>query len=147
MTELHQKEQRHYRQELSPKKSRRSNRRKLQQFKRITLTLARKRISGQRRTHGRHEATEQEHHVAFHTFHNLPAVPRHGSALASRQNHRRNDEGYPEFGIPKDKAKFMFKDVKNEFVPIKFSIFLSLRTHKKRRPRQRSVSIWVRKGD
>ena len=48
------------------------------------------------------------------------------------------------FMLLTDKAARYYWD---KFVPIKFSIFLSLRTHKKRRPRQRSVGIWVRKGD
>ena len=105
ITELCQQRKHHWernnRQELSPKKFRRCNRRKLQKFKRIAFAFARKTVARQRRTHRSHQATEQEHHVAFHAIHNLATVTRHSYRLTCRKNHRRNDERNPETRIPK----------------------------------------------
>ena len=108
----------HYRkrqhgQQLTPKEVCRLNGRKLQKFKGVTFTLPCKTICRQGRTHRGHEATEQKHHVTFHTLHNLSTVTRHGNRLGSRKNHRRNNEGNPESRIPKNQSHFVFKYVKH----------------------------------
>ena len=85
----------------------------MQQFKRIAFALAREAVCRKRRTHRGHEATEQEHHVAFHALHNLYTVTRNCNRLRCRQNRRRDDEGNPETRFPENQAKFVFEDVEH----------------------------------
>ena len=105
--------EREYGQKLAPEKCRRLYRRKLQQFQGIAFPLPRKRIAGQGCPHGRHEAPQQKHHVTFHAFHNLPAVAGDRNPLARRENHRRDDEGNPEFRVPEYQAKFVSKNMEH----------------------------------
>ena len=118
--ELDQQGKRHregqYGKEFAPKEVCGRYRGKLQEFEGIAFALPRKAVRGERRPHRGHEATEQEHHVAFHAVKDLRPIARRSNRLARRQNHRRDDERDPETRFPKNQAKFVSKDVKHLFL-------------------------------